>query len=283
MTIDTIDRIVEDWYKRTAPVMTERTIATNRAPVEYLTAFFRGKTPKEIDQPGMEWLRNTLLKEGKSKITVARYLSTLRAACNGYLNHLDIGKMISELNRGGTEIEIWTLEESRLLIEVASGIGTLRPELTFLFGTGARRGEMLALQGKDLDFERNRIHIRRSLTLSGEIQNGTKWGGSRWVPMSAGVRSVLSLSLDGDGGVSTVFGGRTQESFRRAFERIRTISGVPPLKLHCTRHTAISRALSAGMSLRKASEIFGVSQQTLEKHYAHWIDDGEIDMAWADA
>jgi transposase len=50
--------------------------------------------------------------------------------------------------------------------------------------------------------------------------------------------------------------------------------------MHCTRHSAISWALAAGMSLRKASEIFGVSQGTLEKHYAHYVEE-EVNMEWA--
>jgi len=283
----TVDALLADWYARRQPVSTERTNATNRAPVVWLMDFFKGKTPDEIDQPGMDWLRNALLNGGKSKETVARYLSTLRAACGDALEHVEIGKMIAELKRHAPEVEVWTRDEARDLIEAAEGLETIHEELRFLFGTGARRGEMLALQFDDLDFERSRIHLRRSLQLDGETQNGTKWGKARWVPMAQSLRSMLDEKrVDNDVLHYTdyrVFGRLwTQSQFRQQFERVRRLSGVRPFKLHTTRHTAISWALSSGMSLRKASEIFGVSQATLEKHYAHWVDDGDVDMSWVE-
>ena len=71
-----------------------------------------------------------------------------------------------------------------------------------------------------------------------------------------------------------------QRSVGRQFNRVRDLAGVKPLKMHCTRHTAISLALADGMSLRKASEIFGVSQQILERHYAHFVEE-KVPMGWA--
>jgi integrase len=40
---------------------------------------------------------------------------------------------------------------------------TLRPIVSFLLGTGARRGEALALRWKDIDFEKGVVSIERSL------------------------------------------------------------------------------------------------------------------------
>ena len=40
---------------------------------------------------------------------------------------------------------------------------TLRPIVSFLLGTGARRGEALALRWKDVDLEKGTVRIERSI------------------------------------------------------------------------------------------------------------------------
>jgi len=277
----TIEGLMREWQERRAPVMTARTCATNTAPVQVICETIGSLEPKMVNTSVVENFRNTLLSRGLSKITVARYLSTLRAGCNGYLDHIDLGKLISELKREPTVVECWTKDEASLLVDGAyAKVGTLFSFFVdFLFSTGCRRGEALALQREDIDIQRNRIHIHRALTLDGELQNGTKWGGERWFPMGKKHRALLDrIFLRGPD--SFVFPGLDQRTVGRIFNGVRTSVDVRSFKLHCTRHSAISWALSSGMSLRKASEIFGVSQATLESHYAHYIEE-EVNMEWA--
>jgi len=290
----TIEGIVREWQERRAPVMTARTIATNVAPVQVICDFFGTLEPHMIDESVVEKFRNAQLDRGLSKVTVARYLSVLRAAGGEHLKHVTIGKLISELKREPTQVECWTKEEAVKIIESATkSIYNLadNPCLLFphfielLFTTGMRRGEALALQPNDFDLERKRIHIHRSLALDGSTQNGTKWGGERWFPMGERVFNLVQIIADKRDIMSVargvVFPGLDQRQVGRQFNRVRDAAGVRPFKMHCTRHTAISWALSSGMSLRKASEIFGVSQGTLEKHYAHYVEE-KVDMNWAD-
>jgi integrase len=230
----------------------------------------------------VENFRNALLDRGMSKITAARYLSTLRAGLGDAGEHLNIGKLIRELERGPNRVECWTKEEAAALITHIECCGVSVVFIHFvrlLFVTGMRRGEALALQRNDIDFDRSRIHIHRALTLDGDLQDGTKWGGERYFPLSKKLANYLR-ALFNCGLSDKVFPGLDQRSVGRKFKRDCFEAGVPTYKLHCTRHSAISWALAAGMSLRKASEIFGVSQGTLEKHYAHYVEE-EVDMEWA--
>ena len=119
-----------------------------------------------------------------------------------------------------------------------------------------RRGEALSLYSEDFDRNRMRLHIHRSLTLEGNVQNGTKWGGERYFPVGAG---ALRAILDDLGPKSLFLPFLDQRTVGRKFKAICGMAGVPTYKMHCTRHSAISWALAAGISLRKASEIFGVS------------------------
>ena len=59
----------------------------------------------------------------------------------------------------------YTVDEMSKIIDAVSGESTFWKAMTYLFiGVGARRGEILALQWADVNFEDGRIFIRRNLT-----------------------------------------------------------------------------------------------------------------------
>jgi integrase len=60
------------------------------------------------------------------------------------------------------EIEILTEEQIGAILRYLEG-RTLRPIVSFLLGTGARRGEALALRWGDVDLQKNVVRIERSL------------------------------------------------------------------------------------------------------------------------
>ncbi len=279
-----IGAMIDQWQIRRAPVNTARTNATNMAPIKAINDWFGNLEPKDLPSYRVEMFRNGLLERGLSKVTVARYLSVLRAGCNGHLDHIDLGKMISELKRGPNLVECWTKEEAKKIIEVTkehwNGNGSLDLFAELLFATGCRRGEALALQCEDVDFNKKRIHFHRSLALDGSLQNGTKWGGERWFPMSSPMMLTFRDYLGPGGEIGTLLTCLDQRTVGRNFKQMCEWAEVPTHKMHCTRHSAISWALAGGVTLRKASEIFGVSQATLEKHYAHFVDE-DVDMSWA--
>jgi integrase len=61
-----------------------------------------------------------------------------------------------------SEIMILTEEQIGAMLRHLEG-RTLRPIVSFLLGTGARRGEALALRWKDVDFDNGIVRIERSL------------------------------------------------------------------------------------------------------------------------
>ena len=279
--MQTIEGLMREWQERRAPVNTARTNATNVAPVEVICEKIGTMTTSFISTHTVETFRNSLLDHGLSKVTVARYLSVLRAGCNGHLDHIPLGKLISELKRGPNQIDIWTKEEAHKIINHSFYVEPHPQELSmfteFLFATGCRRGEALSVERGDVDLHRERIHFHRSLSLDGSTQNGTKWGGERHFPLSDKLQDMIESYSPESG---RLFPYLDQRTVGRYFKSACEKADVPQHKMHCTRHSAISWALAGGVTLRKASEIFGVSQGTLEKHYAHFVDE-EIDMSWA--
>jgi len=70
-----------------------------------------------------------------------------------------------------SEITILTRDQIGALLRYIEG-RTLQPIVSFLLGTGCRRGEVLALRWKDIDWARSRARIERSLeqTKKGGLQ-----------------------------------------------------------------------------------------------------------------
>src|SRR4029077_5066890 len=59
--------------------------------------------------------------------------------------------------------EFYTPDEvARLLAEAAKQMPSLHPLVPFAFYTGCRKGEIAALQWRDVDFEGGRIIVQRS-------------------------------------------------------------------------------------------------------------------------
>ena len=88
-----------------------------------------------------------------------------------------------------------------------------------------------------------------------------------------------------------VFPGETgkpldENNIERTWRRLRRRAqkkGVRPLKLHCTRHTWASFALSSGKSVRWVADQLGHASPMLTlKTYAHAIREEEADLSFAD-
>jgi integrase len=171
----------------------------------------------------------------------------------------------------------------------------LYPALRFALGTGVRRGELLALRWQDVDFDRGRVHIRRTLRPSG----GTKVPKSsrdRFVPLPSELLTLLRerrtahrrATLMGLPEQEWVFPSPrgklwAERNFERMWYRLRRrATDVRPLKLHCTRHTYITWALEAGISPKRVAEWVGASIAVIERHYAHVIPTADDDLSFTE-
>ncbi len=199
------------------------------------------------------------------------------------------------------EVEHWSREEVATLLRLAEQREPrFAPALVFLFSTGCRRGEVLGLKWADVDFERQAITIRRSITL--RRVTTPKSGRSRTISMPPALASVLFDLLasrrmeslrrgwpavpewvfcSSDGG-----GSWDERHFSRVWERLRRRAqkaGVRPLRLHATRHTWATLALQAGKSVRWVADQLGHADPALTMRvYAHAMREEETDLSFAD-
>ncbi len=118
----------------------------------------------------------------------------------------------------------------------------LWPIVDIAIETAMRRGEILSLQWKNIDFTKKRA-----------LLPVTKNGRSRWVPLS---RLTLDHINQAPHTADFVF-PITEVAFRQAWDRLRIRAEVTDLTFHDLRHEAISRRFEEGMSVPQVMAISG--------------------------
>ena len=148
---------------------------------------------------------------------------------------------------------------------------------------GLRRGELVALRWRDVDFAGRKIIVRRAL--SGETEVGsTKSRRARQVPLPDQAAAALErLSRRGEftGPDDYVFSSRLgcrldPSALRRRYERARDAAGLQPLRFHDLRHTYGSLLVAGGIDLPSVKAAMGHSHITTTERYLHARPAGEL-------
>lgn len=130
----------------------------------------------------------------------------------------------------------------------------LIPIVRLALETGMRRGEILALQKRDLDLPRHSLIIRQS-----------KNGYSRNIPLSNEAVAILK-GVMGKG--ERVF-PMTPIALRLAWDRLVERAKINNLHFHDLRHEAISRFFELGLTVPEVASISGHRDMRMLFRYAH--------------
>lgn len=219
-------------------------------------------------------LKDKLLKEKtprgtlRSQSTANRYLAALSCAFSiavkewNWLKENPVSK-ISRYKEGKPRERFLTKEEiERLLIACKKSKSPHLYSVTlFAVCSGARRGEILGLKWKDVDFERQTATFRE-----------TKNGETRTIPLGSALliclleerekRTVLSEyvfpRIDGTG----------PADIRAAWEKVAEETGLS-ICFHTLRHTAASHLTMGGASMMEVGAILGHKTLAMVKRYSH--------------
>ncbi len=148
---------------------------------------------------------------------------------------------------------------------------------------GLRRGELVALRWRDVDFAGHKIVVRRSLSAETELRS-TKSRRAREVPLPDQAAAALDrLSRRGEftGLDDYVFANRLgrrldPSALRRRFERARDAAGLEPLRFHDLRHTYGSLLVAGGIDLPSVKAAMGHSRLSTTERYLHARPAGEL-------
>ncbi|REJ76751.1 MAG: DUF4102 domain-containing protein [Acidobacteria bacterium] len=182
-----------------------------------------------------------------------------------------------EERRGAKKEVMLTPEQMRLLLRAIEdfrgdeGDPYAAAAIEFVFWTGWRINEVLALRWDDVDVERSVARLRETKTSEEEY---------RVLPAEASAvllkvaRSAVSphvfVGRDGRAALTTV---------KRPWERIRKLAdldgleGLGPLRLHDLRHNTVSWDVSRGTSLEMAGKAVGHRSRQATEVYAHFAPD----------
>lgn len=181
-----------------------------------------------------------------------------------------------------------TDEQVRTILAAATGLDLLAFRLNSTLGI--RRGDLVALQWGDVDFDRGEILIARSLAYTP--------GNIHVMPTKAGPRSHRRLALDlpllamlrrwkaeqaemalanglpaplwimsSDAGVTPWRPDRPSRVFRKLAARC----GSAGIRLHDLRHYVATSMLNDGMSVHDVAGLLGNTPAVVESTYRHWL------------
>lgn len=228
-----------------------------------LIEFFGHRTARSITTDVLKSYRRKRRAEGRSETTCNRELSLLRIAFNlgrkctpPKVTSVPYFPMVKEENaRQGflTDEQYFKLRDALP--------DELKPLCITAYFTGVRLGELLAWKWDQVDFEQGFVTLRAEATKSGH---------SRVVPILEGdMKRWLLCAYRHANGCECVFhrDGEPIKKFRRSWMKACKAAGLPELKFHDLRRTAVRNMRRAGVSQVVRMRISGHRTDSMERRY----------------
>lgn len=213
-----------------------------------------------------------------SAISFVRSIFSYSAMIYGTSNPTGMLKRFKPTNKEIlSEMQVWTPQEFDQFISAVDD-KTYNLFFRFLFWTGCRRGEAIALQ-KD-DIVGTKAYIRYSQRTQSEGLKPTKTKEKRWIDLDLELYSQIEKQLKTPG--KYLFGGDTGLSctaIARIFAKGIKDSGVKKIRVHDLRHSHATWLINNGVNIVAVSRRLGHAdvEQTL-KTYTHLLFESDQNM-----
>jgi integrase len=208
--------------------------------------------------------------------TVNRYLTALSAVLRvtvkeyGWLQKNPVPSVSRLEDSKGRERFLSESERAALLKAcAASPLPTLLPMVQLALATGARKGELFALQWAGVDLDRRSVRFL-----------DTKNGDSRTVPLAQTAVATLTAWRTGKNASGETAGSNVRlpvgavfptsvNTFDKAWQAARSEAGIANFRFHDLRHSAASYLAMSGASLMDIAAILGHKTLAMVKRYSH--------------
>ncbi len=176
-------------------------------------------------------------------------------------------------------------EQKRLENHLLIGVDPTRSGVLISLYTGLRIGEVCALAWEDIDFERNIIHVRHTVSRVRNpdssssvksvliIDTPKTETSTRDIPIASILLPVLKqliLTASSKYVISDSAEFVSPRTFEYRYHRLLEDSGVEPINFHALRHTFATRCVETGMDVKSLSEILGHASPSITLNtYVH--------------
>jgi integrase len=279
-----IDRLESLGRKKT-------TIADYRSTLRvHLVPFFEGHSLDKIGVQMVEAFILTKQREGKAPKSISNYLGLLYsifayAEKRGWARSNPVARADKPRSEPrDADIRYLEIEELEALIRAVPDDELGRVERVLYRTaamTGLRRGELLALRWRDVDWVAGLVRVRRNY-VRGEFGTPKSRRSSRAVPLADTLAAKLerhyqqsSFTSDDDLAFAHPLLGTVLDTskLRKRFKKAAERADLRPVRFHDLRHTFGTRMAAAGAPLRAIQEWMGHSDHRTTLIYADYAPD----------
>lgn len=280
----TFAQIADDWWAEIEPTLEHNTgkgyrPALARAKDKFGKQAAAEITAHEIDQYIKDFSATRARKTVVTQLQIIRQIFR-KAEVAGIVRYNPASAVKPPRNLPQTHRDAPPPEQiKKIKAAVASPFGLFA---FLVYYTGCRRGEALALTGRDIDRKKNVVHIRKSVYYVGNsphIKQPKSDAGIRDVPLLPALDAQLPQKL-GRGYLFAEPDGAllTNSHFTRLYDEYRQASGVA-VTAQQIRHGYATALLESGVDAKTAQVLLGHAQlSTTMDIYTH-VRDGQLKAA----
>lgn len=268
------------WWNAIEPTLEHNTIKSYRPAYERAVAHFGNEVAAKITAQDIDrYIKD--FSAVRARKTVVTQLQVIRqilrqAELDGVIQYNPAHAVKPPRNLPQTRREAPGKEEIQRIkdsVELPFGLFAF-----LIYHTGCRRGEALALTGKDIDRKRGLVHITKSVYHEGNkprLKRPKTEKGVRDVPLLSALDRALSGRL-GRGFLFSLDGGETpltNDQVTELYNQYRESSGVT-VTPHQIRHGYATALFENGISPKTAQTLLGHAQlSTTMDIYTHVCED----------
>ena len=283
-TSHTFRSLMEDYLNSQKGYANEDTIHTKRRLYEMYCVPLLDKDISQISVKTINAWKNYVYELPLHKTTKNRLITIVKSLSKyGYTNYdlNDFAKSLKRFPKNSDDVKdmnILSPQDFQRLIDNCDN-PIYRAFFVFLYHTGCRRGEAIALNKADISNERANLNksIRRTFSTNNRLKNAQS---KRSILLDEFVLAEIKplMSLPGD----YVFGGiepLCPTSIDRHFKSACKAAGIQGIRIHDLRHSFISNAILNGMNIVTVSKYVGHKNVTTTlNQYSHVLKDSEEDL-----
>lgn len=293
----TVEELIQEWLELKATKLRTATQESYRraARLYIIPALGRLKL-QEVTAARIQKFYADLDKRGIGKRTI----ENTHIVFYGFLKHAhhlglvaqNWAEFVEVPRPGKTEMQVWDESQVSQFLQFVNA----DPFYRLAFATGMRRGELIGLQWKDIDWETGMLHVRRQVYRPEGggffFQTPKTERGKRGIRLGRGMLDALRYhynytipqmrAIAGDDWqeYDLIFPSsrgtpRNGMNILKEFQELTKKAGLPQIRFHDIRHTAASIMLLHGEPPVRVAAILGQSVQVLLSTYAHYIPDDQ--------